>query len=108
MGGGPGKEGSPLASIGTYRTEVTGMLVGQAEAERSQALKQNEAGVGTWPLVHSQVLVEQSISARKLYPPTRSHLQPEGTRCHKEKLLSPHFNAHVYKCRKPRNPILED
>ena len=24
---GPGKEGGPLASIGTYRTEVTGVLV---------------------------------------------------------------------------------
>ena len=26
---------------------------------------------------------------------------------HKEKLLSPHITAHVYECRKPRNPILE-
>ena len=66
-----------------------------------------EAGVSTWPLVHSQVL-EQSISARKLYLPTRSHLQPEGTGCYKEKLLLPHVTVRVYKCRKPGLPILED
>ena len=121
MQGGPGKRGGPLATIRTHGTEATGMLVWQTEVERPQELKHNEAGVSTWTLVHSRVLVECSISARKLYPPTRSHLQPEGLtrtsyevpptawryQMHKEKLLSPHITAHVYECRKPRNPILE-
>ena len=94
---GPGKEGGPLASIGTYRTEGTGILVCQTEAECPQELKPNEADDSTWLLVHSQVLGEQSISTRKLYPHMRSHLQLKGTRCHEEKLLSPHITAHVYK-----------
>ena len=85
MQGGPGKRGGPLATIRTHGTEATGMLVWQTEVERPQELKHNEAGVSTWPLVHSWVLVEQSISVRKLHPSMRSHIYPESTRCHKEK-----------------------